>query len=589
MSCGKRMPSSAGFNAHVVAGFDRGNFFGFDSGDESDEDQSIPVVSASSALRTQLRASPRSEEQQPPQTSLGVSAPRAQVPMQMPRVSDYAVAKAIVHSTTTERTDSHRDEMSKFSRQREMDIADELANMCGNRQPREVKQSSASASAIPRVPKPGTVEPTPSRSSTTRISPFTNANSSAVHARRERPASAGVRRRQTPRQTQKANSASSPTLPQNAKARGSDRPLDAANGCGSRPCSASVHGRSSPPTADYCGSRPGSASVHGRSSPLFAGAPRRPASAGRVRPPVIGANERRVAEVSASTQPAPSVLEGRSRVERLLRPTATSDPVMSSRRRADAHGGVSAHEAVTEIANHPDAVSLESGTARPSTPAHQQQLQQHAQVTRPRPPQNCQQPQSQDDQDQARLSRSPGLPLSIPTQSAPPTSDQEPRASSRPRPRNDVDDRTNALQQLQGPATRTHTSGNRSAAPPVSRLSGTGEPPALGLRDPAVWEELNPATEVDAGGDPVQQSFAALQAQFEMLTSFTSHEDLPDPCAICLDPMCIGHEVARLLCGHCFHQSCVKGWLVTSLKCPLCKRSLTRRAGAVTPNFRAWS
>lgn len=74
-----------------------------------------------------------------------------------------------------------------------------------------------------------------------------------------------------------------------------------------------------------------------------------------------------------------------------------------------------------------------------------------------------------------------------------------------------------------------------------------------------------------------------------LLSSFMSREDLPDPCAICLDGMCIGQLVARLACGHCFHESCVVGWLSTSLMCPLCKRTLVHRNFAVRPDFRAWT
>merc|ERR1712096_76057 len=70
---------------------------------------------------------------------------------------------------------------------------------------------------------------------------------------------------------------------------------------------------------------------------------------------------------------------------------------------------------------------------------------------------------------------------------------------------------------------------------------------------------------------------------------FTSHEELPDPCAICLDTMSVGQRVARLACGHCFHRRCIENWATTSLTCPLCKRSLTRLTSAIVPDFNAWT
>lgn len=48
-----------------------------------------------------------------------------------------------------------------------------------------------------------------------------------------------------------------------------------------------------------------------------------------------------------------------------------------------------------------------------------------------------------------------------------------------------------------------------------------------------------------------------------------------ETCSICLDDMQIGCEVVELPCGHRYHSTCVKNWLLLgSLNCPLCKKNL---------------
>jgi len=49
-------------------------------------------------------------------------------------------------------------------------------------------------------------------------------------------------------------------------------------------------------------------------------------------------------------------------------------------------------------------------------------------------------------------------------------------------------------------------------------------------------------------------------------------EDLADQCAICFEKQEVGQRCACLPCGHRFHTSCIRSWIVTSATCPLCKR-----------------
>jgi hypothetical protein len=54
--------------------------------------------------------------------------------------------------------------------------------------------------------------------------------------------------------------------------------------------------------------------------------------------------------------------------------------------------------------------------------------------------------------------------------------------------------------------------------------------------------------------------------------SADSHEN----CAICLDD--ITSEAALLSCGHKFHRSCTKAWLVQNSSCPICRAFIKTRS-----------
>merc|ERR1711865_1132943 len=47
-----------------------------------------------------------------------------------------------------------------------------------------------------------------------------------------------------------------------------------------------------------------------------------------------------------------------------------------------------------------------------------------------------------------------------------------------------------------------------------------------------------------------------------------------DDCSICVDKMLVGDSALRIPCGHLFHKGCVRKWLQSSNKCPVCRFEL---------------
>ena len=45
----------------------------------------------------------------------------------------------------------------------------------------------------------------------------------------------------------------------------------------------------------------------------------------------------------------------------------------------------------------------------------------------------------------------------------------------------------------------------------------------------------------------------------------------PEPCCICLEPMCKAELAITLPCGHLYHAPCIRDWLERRQWCPLCK------------------
>ena len=56
--------------------------------------------------------------------------------------------------------------------------------------------------------------------------------------------------------------------------------------------------------------------------------------------------------------------------------------------------------------------------------------------------------------------------------------------------------------------------------------------------------------------------------------SFNTQNKDSKECTICLETYNQGDLVKTIDCGHMFHQQCIDTWLISSLKCPLCRHSL---------------
>lgn len=47
-----------------------------------------------------------------------------------------------------------------------------------------------------------------------------------------------------------------------------------------------------------------------------------------------------------------------------------------------------------------------------------------------------------------------------------------------------------------------------------------------------------------------------------------------DECSICVDKLFVGDPALRIPCGHLFHEDCIRKWLRSSNKCPICRYEL---------------
>lgn len=47
-------------------------------------------------------------------------------------------------------------------------------------------------------------------------------------------------------------------------------------------------------------------------------------------------------------------------------------------------------------------------------------------------------------------------------------------------------------------------------------------------------------------------------------------------CTICLESFILKDKMRVLPCNHCFHTSCIDNWLLTSLNCPICRKSVSK-------------
>ena len=48
------------------------------------------------------------------------------------------------------------------------------------------------------------------------------------------------------------------------------------------------------------------------------------------------------------------------------------------------------------------------------------------------------------------------------------------------------------------------------------------------------------------------------------------------PCAICLEELRVGDPTLTVVCGHCFHHTCIVQWLLRCNRCPTCRFEIPR-------------
>jgi hypothetical protein len=51
-------------------------------------------------------------------------------------------------------------------------------------------------------------------------------------------------------------------------------------------------------------------------------------------------------------------------------------------------------------------------------------------------------------------------------------------------------------------------------------------------------------------------------------------KDAPEVCPICLEPYNSHEELKVLPCLHNYHPQCITQWLLTHIRCPVCKSSI---------------
>jgi len=105
---------------------------------------------------------------------------------------------------------------------------------------------------------------------------------------------------------------------------------------------------------------------------------------------------------------------------------------------------------------------------------------------------------------------------------------------------------------------------------------------ATGRRSPGGLAALE-AAEAEGAGEPLG-GLAGMEECVGCAPSSPSGSLSGDLCAICIEPLAAGvagvpaSRRCALACGHCFHVACIRRWLVNSLHCPLCKRTVTDAA-----------
>ena len=78
---------------------------------------------------------------------------------------------------------------------------------------------------------------------------------------------------------------------------------------------------------------------------------------------------------------------------------------------------------------------------------------------------------------------------------------------------------------------------------------------------------------LDRPAEPSQAQRRAKKAAAARAVETTVHRKGAEPCecCICLDEFHDRERLAKLRCGHVFHNACIKKWLVHDLRCPTCR------------------
>merc|ERR1711977_158235 len=82
----------------------------------------------------------------------------------------------------------------------------------------------------------------------------------------------------------------------------------------------------------------------------------------------------------------------------------------------------------------------------------------------------------------------------------------------------------------------------------------------------------------------IMQNLGLKPAPLALKVEPCSTELAGEPCAVCMDQLCVGARIQTLECGsqHTFHHECTQRWLQESSTCPLCREDISSQCGHAT-------
>ena len=81
--------------------------------------------------------------------------------------------------------------------------------------------------------------------------------------------------------------------------------------------------------------------------------------------------------------------------------------------------------------------------------------------------------------------------------------------------------------------------------------------------------------DVDTWSPPVPASDPVSVPSYALKQDDLEDEKVDAECPICIDEYGLGDMMAKLSCGHCFHQQCIELWLSGPSKtCPQCRAAV---------------